>query len=237
MPKPIKLLDNANQIITLLSEIGSARHSAIASDIEVPRATVYRLVDGLAAVGMVRVEPATGLVRLSERWLGLSDMAQQSFSEWHRIIELLPTITGQTKQTAFLSIPTSHGAACIAWSQASSLVVLSLRPGRQLPFNVGAAGRLLFALSAAPDATGCSFQAFTDRSITSQQSLLEDADYIRREGWVLSDQDVNVGISAVGVPVYSEGLRDIGCLSIAGLSQDLNEHASDFARILMDLVD
>jgi IclR family acetate operon transcriptional repressor len=236
MAKPIKLLDNADQIITLLSEIGSASSTVIASEIGVPRSSVYRLLEGLAAAGLVRLAPS-GQVRLSERWLHLGHVAQKSFSEWQAHIDRLDVITADTGYTSFLSIPTASDAACIAWSPASNLIVLSLRPGRRLPFNVGAAGRLLFALS--PEDTRdqhlahCSFPGPTEKSIATREELISDASLVREHGWILSDEDVTPGISAVGIPVHSEGKGLLGCISVSGLAQDLAPRAEEIATYLL----
>lgn len=239
MAKPIKLLDNANQIVTLLSEIGAANHALIATEIGVPRSSVYRLVEGLAAINLVRIDP-TGVIRLSERWLHLAQAAQRSFPEWQHVLGRLESIAERTGQTSFLSIPTPTGAACIAWAPASSLVVLSLRPGRQFPFNLGAAGRLLFALAPAADQAeylaNCEFTGQTSQSITTPEALLADAETIRETGWVLSDEDVNTGLAAVGVAAYPRGGASMGCVSISGLRDDIVGRAGELAAILADEV-
>ncbi|KAB1640991.1 IclR family transcriptional regulator [Gulosibacter chungangensis] len=237
MAKPIKILDNSNQIISLLSEIGTASYSLIASEINTPRSSVYRLVDGLEAVGLVRIDRESGLVRLAERWLHLADATTNSFPEWQHLIDRLPRIVERTGYTTFLSIPTDTGGACIAWVPAPNLVVLALRPGRHFAFNIGAAGRLLFALS--PKGTleerleHCEFETPTDQTIASAKELLADAKVTINRGWVFSDQDVNRGISAVGVAATSS-TGSIGCLSLAGLSQDVNPQAEILAKILMN---
>lgn len=237
--KPIKLLDNANQIITLLGEIGSANVTLIASETGVPRSSVYRLIEGLAAVGMVRTD-ASGQIRLSERWLHLADAARKGFSEWQEQITQLDAITAHTGHTSFLSIPTTTGAACIAWSPASNLIVLSLRPGRELPFNIGAAGRLLFAQIPDEDRGDrleqYDFVEHTEKSIVTRDALLADAEAIRGRGWVLSDEDVTPGISAIGVPVRSTGKGSLGCISISGLAQDIQDRAEELAQYLSKLV-
>lgn len=235
MAKPIKLLDNANQIIALLSEIGTASYSLIASEINTPRSSVYRLIDGLAAIGLVRVDRDTGLVRLSERWLHLADATTGSFPEWQHLIDRLPDLAERTGHTTFLSIPTATGGACIAWAPASNLVVLSLRPGRHFAFNIGAAGRLLFALSPKgaleERLAACEFETPTERTIATPEALLADAERTRERGWVFSDQDVNRGISAVGVAATA-ATGATGCLSLAGLSQDVSPHAEALALLL-----
>jgi DNA-binding IclR family transcriptional regulator len=231
----IKLLDNANQIITLLSEIESASHSVITAEIGLPRSSVYRLVDGLAAIGLVRVDDA-GIVRLSARWLHLADAAHRSFPEWQHVIDRLETVSTRTGQTSFLSLPTAKGAACIAWSPVKSLVLLSLRPGRLFSFNIGAAGRLLFAYASDDERAGylesCDFATSTDRSITTPADLLADAEEIRELGWVLSNEDVNLGQAAVGVPAFSRSDRTLGCVSISGLTDDIVGHEHELAAIL-----
>lgn len=226
-PRPIKMLGKAWSVIDALATHGTLTPAALSLELNIPRPSVYRLVDGLQAIELV--EPAgDGAVRLSRRWLHLADASLDGLSEWRGAGEVLDRLVEQTGQTAYLSVPRGGRAVCIRWAQGRGIEVLALRPGGVLPFHAGAAGRVLLAhlpddeaeaaLAAAP------FAAFTPSTLTTADALREDTDLTRSRGYCLSVEDVTPGIAALGVPVRDATGTVIGALSIGGLVEQISEN-------------
>ena len=65
------------------------------------------------------------------------------------------------------------------------------------------------------------FPAFTRRTLQTANQLRRDIDSIRARGFSISNEDVTVGIGALGVPIYGAGDIMRGALSLAGLAEDI----------------
>lgn len=233
--KPTRVLANAKDLLDALTEQGPMSPAEIAEAIDVPRPTVYRLAAGLEAIDLVRPH-GEGRIDLSKRWLRLADASRRGMREWSGARAALDRIADETGQTAFLSVPRGTHAVCIDWAPGRGLDVLVLRPGRTLPFHAGAAGRVFLAfrddrevehyLSDAP------FPALTNSTLTTAAALREDVARTRRLDHSTSDEDVTVGIGAIGVPIRDAAGTTVGCVSAGGLADDVRATANDIARAL-----
>jgi IclR family acetate operon transcriptional repressor len=232
--KPIQLLVNAMDVVNILAQHGTLSPAQIAELANIPRSSVYRLVEGLNEIGFTSTQEDSTVV-LSKRWLHLADSARRSLREWEQAGPALAAVAQATGQTAFLTVPRGDEAVCIDWAPGRGIGVLVLKPGRSLPLYAGAGGRVLLAFGA-EDRTeylrGAPFPAFTPKSLVTAEALQEDINNTLMQGYAFSDEDVTPGIGALGVPVYGadEDLR--GCLSIGGLAQDIEPRLDDHLGVL-----
>ena len=231
---PMKLLANAREVIELLSVRGPSSPAEIAEQLGTPRSSVYRLVEGLAAVNLVSIG-ADGQAELHLKWLHLADAARSAMSEWSSAQAALEGLAEQTGQTAFLSVPVGREAVCVDWAPGRGIGVLVLRPGGSLPLYAGGAGRVVLAFG-----TDDLEQALTEMerpkltpwTKTTREELLDDVETSRRQGYVHSDQDVTTGIGAIAVPVFGPRGQLSGCLSLAGLATDVSASIEAFVAAL-----
>lgn len=222
MPAPIKLLRNARELIETLAEEGALTHGELAERMGMPRASVYRLVDGLQSIGLVDTGPDS-TVRLSPEWLHLADAAEASLTEWAGTHHVLDGLVERTGQTAFVCVPREHRAFCIDWVPGRALEVLALRPGRSLAPNIGAAGRIVLAYDPEAEEVIASgpLERLTRKSLATPRELREDVRLTRERGYVLSDEDATDGIGAIGVPILDQRGQLYGALSLAGVADEI----------------
>lgn len=226
---PMRVLGNATDLIELLAGEGALPLVDAAARIGVPRPSIYRLCEGLAAVGMVELLPDSR-VRLSTRWLALADATRAGMTEWRGAREVLAHLVERTGQTAFLSVPYGSNALCLDWCQGRAIDVLAYRPGTTIPVHVGAAGRTL-AAHGVPLPEG-ELRRLTRKTIVDPGELAADRERIRRDGYALSEEDVTPGIGAVGVPILTPDGTLRGALSLGGLVEDVRKHCDDFVAEL-----
>ncbi|MFC7647545.1 IclR family transcriptional regulator [Streptosporangium lutulentum] len=226
---PMRVLANATELIELLASEGALPLVDVATQIGVPRSSIYRLCEGLAAVGMVELLPDSR-VRLSTRWLALADAARAGMSEWRGAPEVLAHLVERTGQTAFLSVPYGSSALCVDWCQGRAIDVLAYRPGSTMPLHVGAASRTFAAYGVSlPEGER---RRRTEKTIIDSDELAADRERIRRDGYALSEEDVTVGIGAVGVPILAPDGTLRGALSLGGLVEDVRKHRDEFVAEL-----
>ncbi len=233
--EPIKVLANATELIEVLAAGGPLSPAETAERMGIPRSSAYRLIDGLTAVSLAELLP-DGRVRLSARWLHLADAARDGMTEWSDATPVLERIVARTGQTAFLSVLSDGAAVCIDWRQGRGIDVLATKPGRSLPLNAGASGRVMLAYSRDSEALleAGGFVQMTATSLTTVEQLREDIATTRHQGYTLSDGDVAVGIAGIAMPVL-DGTGDLaGTVSIAGLAEAYRERRDEFVATLTE---
>jgi IclR family acetate operon transcriptional repressor len=231
--KPIRVLANTSNVIELLAEVGPLSPADIAARTGIPRPSVYRLVDGLNAIEFTETLP-DARVALSLRWMHLADDSRAAMREWRNAPRILSELVERTGQTAFLSVLRDDRAVCIDWAPGRGIGVLILKPGRTLPLNAGAAGRVL--LAHAPDADRVlaqgGFEKLTPSTLTTVDELRADIDRTREQGYAVSDGDATIGIGALGAPVLDARGTALACISIGGLVEDIRARRDEFLAAL-----
>lgn len=229
------LLRNARELIDALTEAEALSPSELSEIMEVPRSTVYRLIEGMAAIDLVQTL-ADGRAALSQRWLRLADAAQAAQLEWRAVRSVMREVTERTGCTTYLSVPIGDRSMCIDWVQGRAVEVLMLKPGRTLPLYAGAAGRGI--LASLPDAeladflAKAPFPALTTHTLTAAADLRADVERTRDQGFTLSRQDVTLGVGAIGVRVHDEQRKHNGILSVGAFLEELDRREEELREEL-----
>jgi IclR family transcriptional regulator, pca regulon regulatory protein len=98
------------------------------------------------------------------------------------------------------------------------IMTISLGVGTRLPAHCTGMGRVL--LAGLPDAeldaflADANLEAFTGRTITDRVKLRETIETVRRNGWALVDQELEIGLRSVAAPLRAGG-RTIAALNVA----------------------
>jgi DNA-binding IclR family transcriptional regulator len=126
-----------------------------------------------------------------------------------------------TGETVFLCIRRGFEAVCIDRIDGKRVQSLALKLGGALPLYAGAASRALLAfesealreeyVEAGP------FEALTPKTPTDAAAVRELLREVRRTGVSISDQDVTLGIAAVGAPIFGFDGQVRAALSTSGI--------------------
>jgi IclR family transcriptional regulator, pca regulon regulatory protein len=98
------------------------------------------------------------------------------------------------------------------------IMTISLGVGTRLPAHCTGMGRVL--LAALPDSeldgflADAQLEAFTDRTIADPAGLRQAIDTVRQDGWVLVDQELEIGLRSIAAPLRAQG-RTIAALNVA----------------------
>lgn len=217
-------------------ELGLTR---IASLLQMNKATAYRLLSTLEERGYVERSPETRKYRLGVRAFELGSYFQSQLEVRRIALPFMKAMVEQTGEAAFLCIREGDEALCVERVESQQEVnIFSLRVGGKQPLHCGAAPRALLAgleeAEVAAYARRTGLPGFTSHTLTSLDSLLEDVQLTRSRGYVVSLNDVTVGIAAVGAPVYDHLRRLIASISLSGLSSRYGpERISELADIVV----
>lgn len=222
------------QVVQLVAACGGLSVAEVAERVDMPRASVYRLTEALVQARLVEIGP-DGKVRPSLRCLRLSDATRAGLGEWSVARKVLDSLSDRTGMTTYLSVPVGDQALCIDWSRGRGISVLALKPGRNLPLYAGAAGRATLAFRPDPLEAylqRAPFPTLTPRTLTTAEELRADVEATRSRGYSVSEEDVTIGIAALGLPVRAADGTFRGSLSLAGLAADLRDRRPELVAAL-----
>lgn len=229
-----KVLHNATLAVEALGTHGPMTAPELAVALGMPRPSAYRLTSALVHAGLAE-QSADGSVFLSARWLHLGDGALRGMASWFHSDDVLEQLRDDTGLTVFLSVGRGDEAVCVRSLHGQNFQVLVLKPGGTLQFHLGAAGRVLLAFGDVDPAEylrGAPFPAVTPRTLCTAEELATDVARTRELGYTVSDEDVTVGVAAIGVPVLDDHGHALAALSVAGVRDQVIGHEAKLAGIL-----
>jgi len=235
-PKPTKVLTNANELLTLLADRGTLGPADIAGILGMPRPSVYRLLEALEVIGLVSTG-ADGRSTLGLQNLHLAEASLATIPEQAAARKFLVSLSAELGQTAYFCVRRGSRIFCLDWVQGERVSLLALTPGNSLPVHAGATSRVITAneprvlarLKGSDD-----LERFTPFTLSNYAQMTEDAAMIARRGYSISDQDVTLGIAAVGAAIVDGKGHVRGAISIAGLRDDVIPNAAVSGAMLVE---
>lgn len=221
---------------------GELRLSELARSAGLPTSSAHRLATSLEGAELLERDDSSGAYRLGRLVLELASVTGRYSSLTQDALPVLQELLRNTGQTVFVCVPRDGKAVCIQRLAGSHVDVLALPLGGSMPLYCGGASRVLLAslsdaeldayLEQAP------FTPMTPRTLTSADELRADVARTRAQGYALSDNDVTLGVCALGVPVRGGSGEVVAALSVADLTviysadriPDLVETLTDAAR-------
>jgi IclR family KDG regulon transcriptional repressor len=197
--------------------------TSLASLLNMNKATAHRLLVTLEARGYVQRSAENRKYRLGVRLFELGAHFQNQLDIRRACQPDLTSMVEETGQAGFLCVRDGDYALCLERIEGRHFMrIFALRMGERQLLHCGAAPRaLLSGMSNAEIlayATRTGLPGFTPQTITTTQRLLDDVNRTRRQGYVVSDQDVSPGIGAVGAPIRDYTGHVIASISLSGIA-------------------
>jgi IclR family transcriptional regulator, acetate operon repressor len=219
------LVRKVSDLLDFLSR-GEASAADIADAISEPRSSIYRLLSSLQAEGFVEAGSRRGQFRLGFKLLSLATAAVSRFDERKFALPVMERLHDMTGETVFLCVPRKDDAVCIERIEGMRVRSLALQLGGALPLHAGAAPRAILAHLPERDwdsyiERNTPLQQFTRSTPVDPGELRAALVTTRDEGIAISDQDVTVGVAAIGVPITDYRGHVRGALSISGIRESI----------------
>jgi DNA-binding IclR family transcriptional regulator len=216
-----KVLAKVGQLLDELEREDERTVAELSAAVGEPRSTIYRLLAGLRELGMVDPGRTRGSFRLGLRFMELGSQVQARLDERAAALPGMRRLHDETGETVFLTVRRGFEAVCIERIEGRRVQVLALSLGGSLPLHLGAAPRVLLAF--APEELQDEYlksgklERVTPNSLTKPRELREDLARIRERGLAISDEDVTLGIAALGAPIRDRNGGVVTALSVAGV--------------------
>ena len=216
----IQSLDRALHILKVLAGSEGMSLTELAESSGQSPATAYRVLTTFATHGMVEFQPDQQLwfigreaFRIGSAFLGRSNLVEQARAE-------MRSLMAETGETANLAIAEGGQVMFLSQVETHEPIRAFFRPGTRGPIHASGIGKALLAWYPADRVDGIvrdeGLAAFTPRTITDRDRLVEELATIRARGWALDDEERTEGMRCVAAPIFNEFREAVAGVSISG---------------------
>jgi DNA-binding IclR family transcriptional regulator len=201
----------------------------IADKLNQPVSSVYRHLRVLKEKGLV-LETQGGSYKLGYRILEMANIVRSDITISEISFPKMRELTRLTGETSILTVVSGLNAVCIGTVPTFKPIKVSSEQGKILPLYGGASSKILLAYQQ-DEVVDELFNkniivSHTPNTLTDKQELRKNLQEIIDNGYAISDQEIDEGVYAVGVPIKDMKNEVIAGLSVAGpreriIKQDL----------------
>jgi DNA-binding IclR family transcriptional regulator len=220
-PGGLELISKVGAVLSTLEDRGDTSAADLATVLQEPLSSVYRLLQSLIATGWVDRGPKRGTYRLGLALMTIGGLIEDQLDIREASRPSLRSLVGAIGVTSFLCVRRGTRAVCLERLEGIAVQSLAMQLGGSLPLYAGAAPRALLAFL--PPAEQDAVLADTTERLRDDpprpavEAIKADLAVVRSNGYSVSDGDVTPGIAALGAPVFNHRGEVDGALSISGL--------------------
>ncbi len=188
------------------------------------KATASRILRTLAEKGFLQQDPESRKFSLGPAASDLGRAYNNGLSS-NLVVMAKPHIDelrNALGETVVLEVLSGESTVMAYVAEGPQRVRIAGTVGDRLPAHAAAGAKAILAFSpleVVERAIGEELQPFTARTITSRKAYIRELATIRRQGFSLDREEIDVGINAVGAPVFDREGRAAAAVVVAGPAQ------------------
>lgn len=225
-PYAVPSVDRALRIMELLAE---SRRGLTLSDISrklaLPKSSVHLLVKTLELTGYLKNNRVNGRYHFGLKLVSLSRTALENLDLRECARPYLQDLMLKTGLTVHMAILEKAEVVIVEKVEAPGMLRLATWVGRRLDANSSGVGKAL--LASTPDVdlqqcfTGRALARYNRNTITTPNKLARELKKVRELGYAFENEEGEIGVRCIGVPVYDAENRAICAISVAGMTAQI----------------
>ena len=180
------------------------------------KSTAYRLLITLEGAGWLE-RGSGGAFRLTIKPFQVGSILVDSLELRREAGPIMARMAAELEETVFLVVAAGTRAVCLERIDSGQGVrVVDLYVGGSQPLHLGAAPRALLAFdedALLPPLLAEGLSRRTEHSFINPVDLRADLAETRRRGYSVSDEDVTLGVGAIGAPILDANEHVVAALS------------------------
>lgn len=214
--------------LAILSALGEFPDGATATDLAqatgTSRPTVFRMLLSLEMAGYV--DRSEGTYRAGWELVRMGKIAHLTRGIALRIQPVLDEYARQINETVNFALKGSAGTFDIIAEGASQRLLTTENQfiGKRFPLHASSSGKLLLSESSDAEIAAmlpASLETFTAQTIATRVQLLQELQRIRAQGYATLDNELEVGLYSISVPVRHNSGSMVGMVAAYGPTERL----------------
>jgi DNA-binding IclR family transcriptional regulator len=228
MRRPNQKFNSIEKALTILSSFSPYNQEMgtieISEKLGFHKATVSRILLNLARHSFLQQNPRTKKFMLGPYILKLARAINQSLHNnlVHIAKPYVDDLRDKLKEPVVLEVLSGKNTIIVYLAEGSRPVRLAGTVGDILPLHVAAGAKAILAYSShdlRESLLEGELARFTPNTITDRNLLRGQFQEIRRQGFSFDAEEHDVGINAVGAPIFNSEEKAVAALVVAGPSQ------------------
>ena len=181
--------------------------------------------------------PENGKYRLGLKLVERGNLVINTLNIRQIANKYLVELAQRTGQTCHLGILDGNAGVYIDKEEGANSVIRYSRIGRRIPLHCTAIGKTLLAYQK-PEIvdellTKYLFEQATNRTITTKEALLTELEKVREKEYAVDDQENELGVRCIAVPIINQHKQILAALSISTLVSRVDDDTlEDYIQLL-----
>ena len=220
MSESIRAVERALDVLLCFSkQTPELTMTQIAEQVGMHKSTVHRFLATLERQRFVQRDPATGMYRPGLRVLQLAYLTLENNDIRRLAAPFLRRLWEQHRETVTLSVLDDTDVIYLDVIESPQRVKLAAAVGQRLPAFSTASGKAI--LMSLPETVvrqilASGMELYTHATLRSPEDVLENLRNARQQGFALSLEEYEEGISAVAVPILDPAGQPLAAMAVAG---------------------
>jgi DNA-binding IclR family transcriptional regulator len=215
----VQSVDRAITVMEFLAQNGWSGVTEVANEIGIHKSTAYRLLTTLRDRNLVEQDAATEKYRLGFGLVTLAGSVTDDLDILRCARPVCERLSEETEETVTLSVLENDEAVVIHQNISRSSALNVDWTGWHTPLHATAAGKI-FLQSMDDEQIRRVMkehrEKFTDHTIVDAEELLRHVRRIPEVGYAHTIEELEAGLNAVGVPIFTSDGELAGAVSISG---------------------
>lgn len=218
----VRAIDRALDVFEAISDAPDGQTVLeIAHQTQLPLSTVYRIVETLKRRKYLTELPSGGRLGIGPALLKVA-AAYSTPRDLKEIAHpVMASLAAEVKETTNLAIAESDAIVYLHQVEAPEMLMrMFMQTGVRAPAHASGVGKVLLAWSDDNQAgrllESVDFRLYTNRTISNLPQLEHELERVRTQGYALDDEEREVGVRCVAVPVFTPTNQLLAGLSASG---------------------
>ena len=223
----VQSLARGIEILSIIQEKGSTTAVEIATELDVDKSTVSRLISTLMQYDMISIDPISKKYRLGFRLLYLSEGVKRNFNIAMLARPYLYKICDETKESVHLAVMGNKKMYIADQVRSQREYNLSAQIGMIEAWHFSSVGKCVLAYK--PQSfienlfSDYDFEKYTTHTIDNFQDLEMELKKIKEQGYAIDDEERTLGVRCMAVPIFNYGGNVSYCIGISAPKEQITE--------------
>jgi len=225
-------LEGLDRVVAILDKLGEGNDSLTLADIchkmSLSKSTAHRALMALERTGLI--ERASGnRYRLGLKLYDMGNRAVEQIDLRGRVRPFLHQLALRMRETVHLGV--LHRTKVVYIDKIELMnrrVCVSSRTGTSNPVYSTSLGKAILAFlpeaEMARNVAAMRFRSFTPKTLSTKEELLLALERVRRRGYAIDDEEMELGTRCVGAPIFDSTRRPIAAVSVSGPASRMEAH-------------
>ena len=233
MRNQFKSLLRAIDMLDLLAENATLSVAEISNLLELPRSTTYKYLAVMRECRFLDYDQSLEKYKLGMKLFELGTAVQNRIAIDRIAHPYMEELSNQLGETVGLTVLDGNCALYVekVEPESSSTMVILLRKGIRFPLHAGAASKILLAHQ--QDARIETFLKtqklvkYTGKTIVDPDKLRKEVKAIRKAGYAFSEEEIDIGVRALAVPIFDHEGKIAAGLVVFGPIQRIDDQKKE----------